>query len=88
MAGEIRKEEEMFENEQNAKTVVNPEISNIERDLEKLHSEGKLNELNMYLYGLVLKEQQRNKEAKDVFIAVLNIFPCFWSVWLELCRII
>jgi len=42
----------------------------------------------MYLYGIVLKESQRLNEARKIFIDVLNIFPCFWSAWLELSRLI
>ena len=53
-----------------------------------LYRQNKLNEFNLYLYGLVLKDQERKKEARDIFINVLNKFPCFWSCWLELCRLI
>ena len=89
LAGEIRKEEEMLENgEANAKMVVNGELVVIEREYEKLYRQNKLNEFNLYLYGLVLKDQERKKEARDIFINVLNKFPCFWSCWLELCRLI
>ena len=89
LAGEIRKEEEMLENgEANAKLVLNGELVIIEREYEKLYKQNKLNEFNLYLYGLVLKDQERKKEAREIFIAVLNKFPCFWSCWLELCRLI
>ena len=67
--------------------VINSELTIIERELEKFYKQGKLNEFNLYLYGLVLKEQERKKEAKSIFVNVLNIFPCFWSCWLELCKL-
>jgi len=88
LAGEIRKEEEMYENEGNSKGSVNPELSLIQMELKNLHDKNQLNELNLYLYGLVLKETMQKDDAKKVFIKVLNAFPCFWSAWLELCKLI
>lgn len=104
MNGELRKEEEIFENggkyhplcqlgplpapQGNHKTSANQELSHIEADLAPLYNQNQLNELNMYLYGIVLKEQMKKTEAREVFIKVLNLFPCFWSAWLELCRLI
>lgn len=70
MYGELRKEEEMFENE-NAKTAQNPELKLLERELSKLFQENKLSQLNLYLYGLILKDSLRLREAKEVFIQVL-----------------
>lgn len=60
----------------------------IEKDLEKLYLEGRMSELTLFIYGLVLKEQQRLKEAKEIFILILNKMPCFWSAWLELAKLI
>ncbi|KAL4478389.1 hypothetical protein ABPG74_006624 [Tetrahymena malaccensis] len=88
MAGEIRKEEEMFEEEQSSKRVVNPELSLIYRDLDQMYKKGDLCDVNRYLYGLVLKDQERTEEARQVFLGVLNDFPCFWSAWIELCKLI
>lgn len=73
--------------EGNSKSSVNPELSLIQMELEKLYVNNQLNELNLYLYGLVLKETMKKEEAKEVFIKVLNAFPCFWSAWLELCKL-
>ena len=53
-----------------------------------MHKQHHLNELNLYLYGLVLKEREKKEEAKEVLITALNKFPCFWSAWLELCKLI
>lgn len=57
-------------------------------ELQNLYNKNQLNELNLYLYGLVLKETMKKDEAKEVFIKVLNAFPCFWSAWVELCKLI
>jgi len=68
MLGEMRKEEEMFENEQNPKLAINRELRDIERELGALLLNKQLNEVykknlylsfkqfNLYLYGIVLKE--------------------------------
>jgi anaphase-promoting complex subunit 8 len=45
-----------------------PEIQLLDRELKKLYQEKRLNGLNLYLYGLILKEQQRLQEAKYIFI--------------------
>jgi anaphase-promoting complex subunit 8 len=97
MFGEMRKEEEMLENELNPKLAINRELRDIERELGALFVNKQLNEVdqfffykikfNLYLYGIVLKELQRTKEARAIFVKVLEIFPCFWSCWLELCKI-
>jgi len=73
--------------EGNSKSSVNPELSLIQMELGKLYESNQLNELNLYLYGLVLKETMKKEEAKEIFIKVLNILPCFWSAWLELCKL-
>lgn len=44
--------------------------------------------MNLYLYGLVLREQERSREARKLFIECLNEFPYLWSAWIELCKII
>ncbi|CAD8108126.1 unnamed protein product [Paramecium sonneborni] len=86
MYGELRKEEEMFENE-NSKTATNPELKLLDRELSKLYDQKQLSQLNLYLYGLILKDTLRLREAKEIFVQVLNQLPCFWSAWLELCRL-
>lgn len=58
------------------------EIHNLDRELKKLYHANSLNGLNLYLYGLVLNEQERTKEARKVFIESLNDFPYNWSCWL------
>ena len=35
--------------------------------------------------GSFIKKQE---ESKNILILVLNQFPCFWSAWLELARLI
>ena len=88
MSGLIRKEEEIYENEGTGKPPLHAEIHNLERDLKQLYSNKELNGINLYLYGLVLREQERSKDARKIFIECLNEFPYLWSAWIELCKII
>ena len=63
MFGEMRKEEEMFENN-NSKTATNPEIKLLERELSRYYEQGQLCDLGLYLYGIVLRDTLKVKEAK------------------------
>lgn len=63
-------------------TPANPELQMLEREFRTLYKRGALSDINLYLYGLILKEQERLDEARRIFIEVLNAFPCFWSCWL------
>lgn len=38
-----------------------PDIQMLERELKKLEKEGRLKGINLYVYGLVLREQERLK---------------------------
>lgn len=66
----------------------NPEIVLLAQKLKELYDNKVLSDITLYLYGLVLKEQEKMQEAKKVFLEVLNSFPCFWSCWIELSKII
>lgn len=64
MAGLIRKEEEIYENgnshiilEGTGRPPQHAEIHNLERDLKQLYHSHDLHGINLYLYGLVLREQ-------------------------------
>lgn len=63
MAGQVKKEEEALENESAARTALNPELGALERNLAPLYKENKLCDVNLYLYGLVLKEREKKGEA-------------------------
>ncbi len=56
----------------------------IENELTQLYDKGALNALNLYLYGIILKERNKKDDAKKVFIQALNKLPLLWSAWLEL----
>lgn len=40
----------------------------LERELRGLYKKGSLSDINLYLYGLILKEQERTDEARRIFI--------------------
>jgi anaphase-promoting complex subunit 8 len=67
---------------------VNKELVGIEKELMEYYHKNQLNELNLYLYGMVLKERNNQEDAKNVFIECLNKYPLFWSVWLELSSLL
>lgn len=64
--------------------VQNKEIATMEVELEQFYKTGSLNGINLYLYGLILKERNKKREAIRAFIEALNKQPMLWSAWLEL----
>jgi anaphase-promoting complex subunit 8 len=68
--------------EQSNKIPSHPEIQVLDRELKKLYQERKLYGINLYLYGLILREQERLMEARQIFIEALNKFPYLWSCWI------
>ena len=60
----------------------------IEQDLQQYYEKDLLNGLNLYLYGVILKEKNRKDEAKQVFLQSLNKSPMLWSAWLELSSLL
>ena len=53
-----------------------------------MHERGALNAINLYLYGVILKERAKKEEAKAVFAEALTRLPHLWSAWLELGNLI
>lgn len=56
--------------------------------MQPMHERGELNAVNLYLYGVILKEKNKKEEAKNVFVEALNKCPLLWSAWLELGSLI
>lgn len=69
-------------------TPINLYSKNILETFKPLFARKQLNDLNCYLYGLALKENEQNEEAIRALIQALNINPCLWTAWLEICLII
>jgi predicted Zn-dependent protease len=63
-------------------------LAQIENVLQPLHERGALNAINLYLYGVILKEKNKKEEAKSVFAESLTKCPLLWSAWLELGALI
>jgi len=64
------------------------DLSQIEAQLAPLHERGALNGINLYLYGVILKEKAKKEEAKAVFAEALTRIPHLWSAWLDLGALI
>ena len=60
------------------------EIAAIEQTLSRLRQEGKLDAINLYLLGVLLKQKDCKSEAREVLVEALNKMPLLWSAWLEL----
>ena len=60
---------------------MNPEITLLGSKFKEMYEKGQLRDITLYLYGLILKEQEQIEEAREVFMKCLNSFPCFWSCW-------
>lgn len=58
---DLRKRYSCLHTEGTNKPPQHSEIHNLERDLKKLYNSGHLHGINLYIYGLVLKEQERTK---------------------------
>ncbi|XP_042439765.1 anaphase-promoting complex subunit 8-like [Zingiber officinale] len=86
LAGEKRKEEEMFELEGSLgkSDAVNRELISLERELSSLRRAGSIDSFGLYLYGIILKDKGCENAAMKVLVESVNCFPWNWSAWLEL----
>lgn len=96
MYGYQRKEEEVFERQKSKQyngikvtesSIVNSQAYNIYPTLDRLYAQNGLDDLNTYVYGLVLVEMGKFEEAATAFVKALNLNPCFWSAWQELVKL-
>ncbi len=56
----------------------------MEVDLRKMRENKQLNAINLYMFGVLLKQKNNKEEAREVFVEALNKMPLLWSAWLEL----
>jgi len=68
--------------------VVNKELTAIESELDAYYKKDELDAINLYLYGVILKERGSKELAKEVFLKSICKFPLIWSCWLELSSLI
>jgi len=59
----------------------------MESNLRQLRDAGKLNAINLYMLGVLLKQKGCKEEAQSVLIEALNKMPLLWSAWLELASL-
>ena len=72
----------------NRSMVVNKELIAIENELKAFYDKDELDAINLYLYGVILKERGNKDQAKDAFLKSIAKFPLIWSAWLELSSLI
>ena len=78
LSGERRKEEQALEE---GELCVNEELEGIERELRAMVDAKSADPFLLYLYGLVLIDREKNKEAKKVLEESVRGYPCNWGAW-------
>lgn len=86
LAGEKRKEEETLEKSDpmEKSQVINKNLKELQAEFRQLKEDGKLDGFGLFLYGLVLKERDRPKEARGILCESVNKYPWNWSAWKQL----
>jgi len=90
MLSEQQTEEEKFQTSENISRsgITNPDLITIENDLTGYVKKDKLNALNLFLLGTVLKKRNKLEEAKNILLQSLNKYPLLWGSWIELNMIL
>jgi len=83
LSGEKKKNDEAVDLEQKTH-VKNTELSELEKTLSQMSQQGLCDGFLLYLFGVVLAQNDRKQEALEVLISSVNTYPCNWSAWLEL----
>lgn len=68
--------------------IKNTDLKNLCSTIQIDYYEKKLDGFCLYLYGIVLKKLELNKQALDVFVEAVNLSPTNWSAWQELALVI
>ena len=63
---------------------VTKRLAEIEQEMKDFEKNNELNAINMYLLGMIYKEQNRKQDAREIFTKSLKNQPLLWSAWLEL----
>ena len=53
-----------------------------------MYNRSELSDLNLYIYALSLKEQDKIAPAIEAFMKTLDQNPFLWSAWVEVCSLI
>ncbi|XP_063933834.1 cell division cycle protein 23 homolog [Zophobas morio] len=64
------------------------DLSFLRRELKVLYDKNRLDPFELYLFGLVLKEDKDHKAAVSVFVEALGIYPEFYDCWMELAALL
>jgi anaphase-promoting complex subunit 8 len=89
LVGAKKREEELNEST-TEKNVINEACKVLEQELRTEHNtpNHNMDPLNLYLYGLVLKELNLKERAIKVLIEGLNKYPLNWSCWTEVSTLL
>uniref|UniRef100_A0A915IUT6 Cdc23 domain-containing protein n=1 Tax=Romanomermis culicivorax TaxID=13658 RepID=A0A915IUT6_ROMCU len=87
-AGEKKKLDNMADVLDKQLQFENPFLNELQTDLTRIYETRKMDAYLLYLYGLVLNEQNLTDDALKFFVESVNLAPHFWLPWLELSRLI
>ena len=85
----MKTEDQLVVKKKSAKKIkITREMEEVNNYLKLHHNKEELNDLNLFVYALILRQEGLDLEAADVLVKILNINPFFWSAWQELNKII
>ena len=66
---------------------VNDKVGELKEELSQLYESKELDAFGLYLYGIVLREQDMDEQARTVLAESVNAYPWNWSAWTDLARL-
>lgn len=66
----------------------NNDLKNLCSMIQLDYVEKKLDGYCLYIYGVILKKLELDKQAMDIFVEAVNLTPINWSAWQELALVI
>lgn len=88
MSIEKKKLETMTDTNFSSDPTKSNDLQNLCSTVQSDYFDKKLDGYCLYLYGIILKKLELNKQALDIFLEAVNLSPLNWSAWQELALVI
>ncbi|XP_076317121.1 cell division cycle protein 23 isoform X2 [Tachypleus tridentatus] len=88
LSGEKKKLDDMVDTVVPGEKVRNEALKPLRAELQKEHLQKSLDGYLLYLYGVILKRLQLQKQAIEVLCEAVHKEPLHWGAWLELATLI
>ncbi|XP_046360516.1 cell division cycle protein 23 homolog [Haliotis rufescens] len=88
LADEKRKIDNASDSIGPSESVDNENLKVLKTDLSKKNVNKELDGFGLYLYGIVLRKLDLQKEAMNIFVEAVNKEPLHWGAWQELAMLI